>query len=192
MCSRRATSAMWSHALAKVLGVVSSSVACSAVGCNFRTIVRVVSIATIVSRVQVVGVLEPLLHFGVDPGDRFDWDPVRDPVLLFESSGFDQPAGGLHVTQGKAQVDTARGRRPDFGEDMLAIDWNDRLARADFHVRTQPAGHLEDLLKDWPDAGSLAFEHCLHIAFGRLEIGFRVTILHPLSLGTLCDPPRGI
>src|SRR5208337_3091533 len=123
------------------------------------------------SRVQVVCVLEPPFHFGVDSGERFDWDPVRDPVLLFESSSFDQPAGGLHITQGKAQVDTARGRRLDFGEDMLAIDWNDRLARADFHVRAQPAGHLEDLLKDRPDPGSLAFEHCLHIAFGRFEIG---------------------
>src|SRR5271157_6288534 len=62
------------------------------------------------------------------PGSR--WDPVGDPVLLFESSGFDQPAGSLHAIQGEAQVDTARGRRLDLGEDMLAIDWNNRLARA--------------------------------------------------------------
>lgn len=87
------------------------------------------------------------------PGNR--WDPVGDPVLLFESSGFDQPAGSLHAIQGEAQVDTARGRRLDLGEDMLAIDWNNRLARADLHVRAQPAGHLEDRLKDRPDPGRM-------------------------------------
>src|SRR5271166_5298173 len=87
------------------------------------------------------------------PGSR--WDPVGDPVLLFESSGFDQPAGSLHAIQGEAQVDTARGRRLDLGEDMLAIDWNNRLARADLHGRAQPAGHLEDRLKDRPDPGRL-------------------------------------
>jgi len=39
---------------------------------------------------------------------------VGDPVLLFEFSGLDQPAGSLHAIQGEAQVDTARGRRLFF------------------------------------------------------------------------------
>ena len=44
------------------------------------------------SGVAVIGVLEPLLHFGVDLGQGGDGDSVGDPVLLLETPGIDQPA----------------------------------------------------------------------------------------------------
>src|SRR6266498_394510 len=96
---------------------------------------------------------------------------MRDSILLGKPAGVDEPLWcSLCIAQCKTEVDARLGRWLDLGEDMIAIERYDRLARARLCLLANAQTQLQQCVVDWPQMFLLSCEHLLDILLSSLQV----------------------
>src|SRR5262245_18563640 len=103
--------------------------------------------------VEVVCGFEPAFHFVVDVFQRGYGKTMGYPILLFEAARLEEPPLRASRTQRQPEVDSSAGRRLDLSENMIAIKWNNRLARTGFNVLSNTESERQQAVMERPQSG---------------------------------------
>src|SRR3954447_114512 len=123
-----------------------------------------------------VGGLEPFLQLVIDVVERCHFDAVRDAILLRVAAGVDQTALRRCVAERETEVDAGACRRLDLGDDVMAIDRDDRLARRDLDVIAEGAGEVVERVVERTKRRFRAAEHRLDVLVSLFEIELRIAV----------------
>ena len=98
---------------------------------------------------------------------------------------------GFRVAECEAEVDSRLRRRLDLGDDVIAVERHDRLARADLHVLANRSAELDQLVVQRPEV-LFSHVHGVDVARSEFQVRLRIDGVHAFAERHLGDPPGGV
>src|SRR5262245_50146096 len=95
---------------------------------------RIANPVATASRIEIIRLTQPVAHLVVDVLGLRDADATREPIALGAAAGVEEPARRRFVLERETEVESFARGRLQLGDDVLAEDRHDRLARADLDV----------------------------------------------------------